>query len=401
MNNTINNFISSRVQQISPSMTLALTAKAAALKKQGLSVVAFTAGEPDFDTPEHIKNAAKNALDKGFTKYVNNAGIPELRQAIADKLKRENNLAYDQKNIIVSCGGKHTLANIFLATINKGDEVILPNPYWVSYDEQIKLAQGKTIFADMTNLEFTADAIEQKITPKSKIIVLNSPQNPTGAVISKKELMKIADLAVENNLLVLSDEVYEHFIYTDDEEYKHTSIASLNDEIKKLSITMNSFSKTYAMTGWRLGYCAAELPFIEAMDALQSHMTSNPTTFAQYGAVAALQMQTESSQFIKTMMSEFKKRRDFMVKRLNECNNIECAVPRGAFYAFPKVSNCRINGKKLTATKFSELLLEQEKVAIVPGVAFGDDHFARLSYATSMQQIEEGMNRIERFCKNR
>ncbi len=395
-------FLSERVKKISPSLTLLLTAKAAALKKQGVSVVGFTAGEPDFDTPQHIKDAAKFALDKGYTKYSNNTGLLELRQAIAEKLKQENDLEYLPQNVMVSCGGKHTLINLFLAALNKGDEVILPSPYWVSYEEQIKIAQGKVVLAplDTSNgLQFKADLVEDKITKKTKMIVLNSPQNPTGAVIARKELQKIADLAIEHNLLVLSDEVYEHFIYDQDEEYKHKSIASLNDEIKKLTITMNSFSKTYAMTGWRLGYCAAESELINAMDALQSHMTSNPTTFAQYGAIAALTMKQESQQFVQKMMQEFRKRRDVMVKRLQECENIDCSIPKGAFYAFPKISNCKFNGKKLSGTRFSELLLEEQKVAVVPGIAFGDDHYVRLSYATSMEQIEEGMDRFEKFCK--
>ncbi|MBI5393592.1 pyridoxal phosphate-dependent aminotransferase [Candidatus Woesearchaeota archaeon] len=391
--------VSQRASQISPSLTLSLSAKAANLKKQGLPVISFTAGEPDFDTPEHIKDAAKLALDKGLTKYTNNSGIPELKQAICKKLKEENNIDYSSDEIIVSCGGKHSLTNIFLATINEGDEVILPAPYWVSYEEQIKLSQGKVVLAHLPELKFSADLIAEKLTAKTKMIVLNSPSNPTGAVITRKELKKLADIAIEKNVLILSDEVYEHFIYDNDDEHKFRSIASLGEEIKKLTITMNSFSKTYAMTGWRLGYCAAEKRIINAMDALQSHMTSNPTTFAQHGAVAALTMKDKSAVFVNNMNKEFKKRRDLMVKRLQESENIECTMPSGAFYAFPKISNCKLNDKHLNGIKLSELLLEKETVAVVPGIAFGDDNYIRLSYATSMEQIEQGMDRIEKFCR--
>ncbi|MDO8741325.1 MAG: pyridoxal phosphate-dependent aminotransferase [Candidatus Woesearchaeota archaeon] len=380
--------LAKRALNIAPSATLAIDAKAKQLKKNGEDIVVFGAGQPDFSTPDNIKQAAIKAINDNFTGYTPSGGIIELKQAVAAKLKRDNNLTYDPSEILISCGGKHTLHNIMQVLLNKGDKVILPTPYWVSYEEQIKLAEAKPIFVKTDKkFKITADKIAEKINKKTKLIILTSPSNPTGAVIDEEELVKIADLAIKNNIYVISDEVYEFFIYDGKKQF---SIASLNDQIKALTITVNAVSKTYSMTGWRIGYCAGPKEIINAMDNLQSHTTSNPTSIAQKAALEALNGPQDS---VKIMVDEFDKRRKYMTERLNQIKGISCSLPEGAFYCFPDISKT-----KLGSIDFSNRLLDEAKVAVVPGIAFGSDKHARLSYATSMDDIKKGMDRIEEFC---
>ena len=383
--------LAERVKGIAPSATLAIDAKAKQLKKEGKDVVIFGAGEPDFNTPENIKQAAKKAIDNNFTRYTPVGGIPELRQAVADKFKRENNISYDVSEILISCGGKHSLYNISMAVLDKGDEAILPVPYWVSYEEIIKLAESKPIFCKTDEkFKLTADIVEEKISEKTKMLILNSPSNPSGAIVEPNEIKKIADLAIKNNFYVVSDEVYEHFIYGNK---KHLSIASLNDEIKKLTIASNSVSKTYAMTGWRIGYSAGNKEIIKAMDNLQSHSTSNPSSIAQYAALEALNGSQDS---VKQMVKAFDERREFIYKRLNEIDGVFCVEPEGAFYAFPDISKTG-----MSSIEFASRLLDEALVAVVPGIAFGSDKHIRLSYATSIHEIERGLDRIEKWVKQK
>ncbi len=381
--------ISDRLKKIKSSATLDTSTKAKEMKKQGQDVVIFGAGQPDFATPSNIKNAAIKAINDNFTGYTAASGIPELKKAIANKFKRDNNIDYTPKEIIVGCGGKHILYNIMQSFLNKDDEVILPKPYWVSYEEQTKLADGKIIFTETDKtFKIKANLINEKITDKTKLIILNSPSNPAGAICDENEIKKIADLAINNNIYVISDEVYESFIY---DSNKHFSIASFNDEIKNLTLTVNAVSKTYSMTGWRIGYCGGPEDIIKAMDNLQSHSTSNPTSISQMAALEALNGQQDS---IRKMVDEFDKRRKFMFKRLNEIVNISCVRPEGAFYCFPDISKTG-----LKSFEFADKLLEKEKVAVVPGIAFGSDTHIRLSYAASMEDIEKGLDRLDNFVK--
>ena len=381
--------LSNRVKNIVPSATLSIDAKAKQLKKEGKDIVIFGAGETDFNTADNIKQAAKKTIDSNITRYTPVAGIPELRKAVADKFKRENGISYDASEILISCGGKHTLYNITMAVLDKGDEAILPVPYWVSYEEMIKLAEAKTVFCNTDErFKLTAEMVKNKITSKTKMLILNSPSNPTGAVIEPLEIKKIAELAVKHNFYVVSDEVYEHFIYGN---VKQLSIASLNDETRKSAITMNSVSKTYAMTGWRIGYCGADKEIIQAMENLQSHSTSNASNIAQMAALEALNGPQDS---VKEMVKDFDERRKFIYKRLNEIDGISSIEPEGAFYAFPDISRIGIG-----SMEFSSRLLDEALVAVVPGIAFGSDKHIRLSYATSMHEIERGMDRIEKWVK--
>jgi len=383
--------LSQRVRNIAPSATLAIDAKAKQLRRDGKDVVIFGAGEPDFNTPENIKNAAIKAIQNNFTRYTPVGGIPELKQAISSKLNRENNLAYDASEIVVSCGGKHSLYNIMMAMVEKGDEVILPKPYWVSYEEMIKLAEGNIIFCETDErFKLTAGLVEEKLSKNTKLLILGSPNNPTGAVVEPSEIKKIADLAVANNFYVLSDEVYEHFIYNNK---KHVSIGSLNDEIKKKTIFSSSVSKTYAMTGWRIGYTAGPKEIIKAMDNMQSHSTSNPTSICQMAAVEAFNGPQDS---VKLMVRAFDERRRFIHKRLNEIQGVSCVEPEGAFYAFPDISKTGMN-----SMDFASKLLDEALVAVVPGAAFGSDKHVRLSYATSIKEIERGLDRIEKWIKSK
>ncbi|MSU21141.1 MAG: pyridoxal phosphate-dependent aminotransferase [Pedosphaera sp.] len=388
----MNYSISRRAAALSPSLTLAIDAKAKQMKADGLDVVGFGAGEPDFDTPQHIKDAAAKALADGFTKYTPSSGIPELRQAIADKFKRENGLIYKPSQIIVSCGGKHSCYNIIIATCQEGDEVIIPSPYWLSYPEMVKLASATPVIlptTDKTEFKVTPDQLRKAITPRTRLFILNSPSNPTGSVYSPDEIKALGDLCVEKGVLIMSDEIYEHLLY---DGTVHKSVASLSQAHFEHTIVVHGFAKAWSMTGWRLGFLAAPEPIAKAIDAIQSHSTSNPTSFAQKGAVAAL---TGSQDHLKSWLAEYDKRRTFAWKKLNSISGITCVNSKGAFYLFPNISKLGLN-----STEFCAKLLEKEQVAAVPGVAFGADEYIRISYATGMANIEKGLDRLDRFCKS-
>jgi aspartate aminotransferase len=384
--------ISRRAASLTPSLTLAIDSKAKQMKAEGQDVVGFGAGEPDFDTPQHIKDAAVKALAAGFTKYTPAAGIPELRQAIADKHKRENGLAYKPSQIIVSCGGKHSCYNVIIATCEEGDEVIIPAPYWLSYPEMVKLAGAKAVIVettDKTEFKITPAALRQAITARTRLFILNSPSNPTGSVYTPEEIRALGDICVEHGVLILSDEIYEHLLY---DGARHQSVASFSPAHLQQTIVVHGFAKAWSMTGWRLGWCAAPEPIARAIDAVQSHSTSNPTSFAQKGAVAAL---NGPQDHLKTWLAEFNGRRTFAWQKLNGIPGISCVNAKGAFYLFPNIS-----GTGLKSTEFCAKLLEQEKVAAVPGIAFGADDYIRISYATSMANLQKGLERMERFCKS-
>jgi aspartate aminotransferase len=382
--------VSARIGGISESPTLALNAKAKELKSKGVDVVNFTAGEPDFDTPDNIKHAAIKAIKDGFTKYTPPAGTPELRKAIADKLKRENGLDYGPNQIIVSCGGKHSLYNAVMTVCNPGDEVIIPSPYWVTYPEQVKLAGGEPVIAKTSGEGFRllAKDIEGKLTRRTKAIILNSPNNPTGAVYEKSELKKIASIAAEKDIYVISDEIYEHLIY----EGEHVSIASLGPGIKEKTIIINGAAKSYAMTGWRIGWAAGPEDIVKGMTKLQSQTTSNPTSNAQMAYLEALRGDQSS---VHKMREAFRKRRDLIVGKLNEIDGISCPKPGGSFYVFPDVS-----GLSRDSMGFSDRLLENAKVAVVPGLAFGAEGHVRMSYACSEETINKGIERIRDFVRS-
>ena len=383
--------ISKRAASLAPSLTLAIDSKAKQMKAEGQDVVGFGAGEPDFDTPQHIKDAAAKALADGFTKYTPSAGIPELRQAIADKFKRENGLSYKPSQIIVSCGGKHSCYNVILATCQEGDEVIIPAPYWLSYPEMVKLAGATPVIlqtTDRTEFKVTPDQLRQAITPRTRLFILNSPSNPTGTVYSPAEIKALGDICVEKGVLIMSDEIYEHLLY---DGAVHKSVASISPAHFEHTIVVHGFAKAWSMTGWRLGFLAAPEPIAKAIDAIQSHSTSNPTSFAQKGAVAAL---TGPQDHLKGWLAEYDRRRSYAWKKLNGIPRISCVNSRGAFYLFPNISQTGLN-----STEFCAKLLDQEKVAAVPGIAFGADNYLRISYATSMANIEKGIERLERFVR--
>jgi aspartate aminotransferase len=387
-------WISERARNTAPSPTLGITAKCRAMVAQGIDVVGFAAGEPDFDTPDHIKAAAIEALGKGDTKYTPSAGTPALREAICEKLARENGLDYKPAQVIVSIGAKHSIYGFFQAVLDPSDEVIVPVPYWVSYPEQVKLADGVPVFVDApeaNGFRVTAEAIAAVVTPKTKALVVNSPSNPSGAVIEEEELRKIAALAVERNFLILSDEIYEHLTYG----RKHVSIASFGNEVRKRTVVVNGFSKAYSMTGWRLGWLAGDAEIVAAMGRIQDQSTSNPTSFAQAGAVAALRGPQEC---VGMMRAEFQKRRDYIVDRLNGMPGMTCSKPDGAFYVLPNVSGLT-SDRLPDGDALAEHLLNEAKVAVVPGSGFGVPDNVRLSYATSMAAIEKGMDRIEAAAK--
>jgi len=383
--------LSKRARNITPSMTLSITAKAKEMKRQGLDVVSFGAGEPDFDTMIHIKEAAKKAIDEGFTKYTASSGIIELKEAICAKFRRDNWLDYEPKNIIVSTGGKQALFNMIMVTVDPGDEVIIPIPYWVSYEEMVKVAEGKCVFLKTNNFKINPQDLEKAITPKTKMLIFNSPSNPTGVVYDEKELKQIASICQKHNIYILSDEIYEKLIYGK----KHVSIASINEKIKKLVIVINGVSKSYAMTGWRIGYAAAEEELVKAATRLQDHTTSNPTSISQKAALAAI---NGPEDHVAKMVYEYKKRRDFMVDRLNRIEGMIATRPDGAFYVFANVSKFYSDEVKGSMV-FCQKLLEDAYVAAIPGIAFGDDRFIRLSFATGMEHIKRGLDRIEKFCE--
>lgn len=383
-------FIAKNVAELAPSMTLSITSQAKALKKQGQDVLSFGAGEPDFNTPDHIVQAAIKALNEGQTRYTESSGLIELREAIAAKLMIDNNLQYEPDQISVNCGAKHSCYNAILAVVNPGDEVIIPAPYWTSYPEMVRLAGGVPVIVD-TKLEngwkITAEEFEDAMSPMTKMIILNSPGNPTGSVYTREELQKLADIAVGEGIVILSDEIYEKLIYSG---HQHVSIASLGKEVCDQTVTINGFSKAYAMTGWRLGYTAAPKRIAEAIDTIQSHTTSNPTTFAQYGAIAALQ---GDQQVVADMRDEFDVRRQYMLGRLSAIKNVKVVEPMGAFYFLVNIEPIGIK-----SVNFCEKLLSKQKVAVVPGVAFGAEYTIRFSYATGLDVINAGMDRFEEFC---
>src|SRR3954465_5708628 len=383
--------ISARAAQLSPSLTLSIDSKAKAMKAEGIDVCGFGAGEPDFDTPEHIKAAAIAALESGFTKYTPSAGLPELRQAIAEKLEADNGLSYRAGQIVVSNGAKHACYNAILATCQPGDEVLIPSPYWVSYPDMVRLAVAEPVIVptmERNAWKMSAEDFENAMTPRSKMLILISPCNPTGSVYNAEELAAIVEVAAEEDIYILSDEIYEKLVYDD---IKHVSVASISKEAADLTITVNGFSKSYAMTGWRLGYLAAPEAVAKAVDSIQSHSTSNPCSFAQKGAIAALK---GDQQPLADMRDEFSMRRNYMFDRITKIPNITAVKPEGAFYILVNISQLG-----LSSQNFADRLLSKANVAIVPGAAFGDDRTVRLSYATSIDIIKKGLDRFQDFCR--
>ena len=383
--------ISERAAQLTPSLTLSIDSKAKAMKAEGLDVCGFGAGEPDSDTPEHIKRAAIEALEAGFTKYTPNAGIPELRQAIADKLAADNGLNYRAGQIVVSNGAKHACYNAILATCQPGDEVIIPAPYWVSYPDMVRLVGAEPVIvptSERNAWKMRPEDFENAMTPRTKMLIMNSPGNPTGSVYTREELEAIVNVAAEEDIYVLADEIYEKLVYDD---VKHVSIGSLSKEAYDLTITVNGFSKSYAMTGWRLGYLAAPEAVVRAVDSIQSHTSSNPSSFSQYGALAALK---GDQQPLADMREEFDMRRNYMFDRLSKISNITAVKPQGAFYILVNISQLG-----LSSQNFADRLLSKANVAVVPGAAFGDDRTVRFSYATSLDVIKKGLDRFQDFCR--
>ena len=373
--------ISQRAASLTPSLTLAIDSKAKQMKAEGHDVVGFGVGEPDFDTPQHIKDAAAKALAAGFTKYTPAAGIPELRQAIADKHQRENGLSYKPSQIIVSCGGKHSCYNVFMATCEVGDEVVIPAPYWLSYPEMVKLAGATPMIVettDQTEFKITPAQLRAALTPRTRIFLLNSPSNPTGSVYTPEEIKALGDICVEKGVLIMSDEIYEHLLY---DGAVHQSVASFSQKHCEHTILIHGFAKAWSMTGWRLGWTAAPEPIARAMDAIQSHSTSNPTSFAQKGGVVAL---TGPQDHLPQWLAEFNRRRTYAHQKLNSISGLSCVNAKGAFYLFPNISRTG-----LKSTEFCARLLETERVAAVPGIAFGADDYIRISYATSMANLEK------------
>ncbi len=394
--------LSEKVKKISPSLTLEITAKAKKLKSEGVSIISFGAGEPDFNTPDFINDSAKKALDIGFTKYTPASGTLELRQAICNKFLKDNGLTYTPNEIVVSSGAKSSLYHAICALVNEGDEVIIPSPYWLSYPELVNLAGGKCVFIKTkkeNGYKITASEIEEAITDKTKCIILNSPNNPIGVVYTEKELRNIAKVVEKAGLYVISDEIYEKLVY---EGEKHFSIAKVNDYMKEHTVIINGMSKSYAMTGWRIGYLAAPLQIAKAAGSMQSHTTSNACSIAQYASTTAL-TDPKGEEFVKEMQKVFDERRKTMYNLLKEIKDVYCVEPKGAFYAYIDVSSYygkSFNGEVVDGSlKFADLALKCG-VAIIPGIAFGDDNFIRLSYAISKEDIIEGVKRLKNFIEN-
>jgi aspartate aminotransferase len=388
--------LADRVNKIQPSPTLAIDAKAKALKAQGIDIVGFGAGEPDFDTPDNIKEAAKMAIDMGFTRYTPVGGIDELKDAIIAKLRKDNCLEYSRNEISVACGAKHSLYNISQALIQHGDEVVIPAPYWVSYPDQVLLAGGKPVFIETdegTSFKITSEKLEKAITKNTRALILNSPCNPTGATYSEAELKAIGEVCLKHDFMIISDDIYEKLLY---DNLSFSNIATAVPALKERVIVVNGVSKTYAMTGWRIGYAAGPAEIISAMTKMQSQSTSNPASIAQKAAVEALNGPQDA---VAKMVVEFEKRRSYIVERLNSIPGVSCFRSTGAFYAFPNISG--IYGRSFegtvisNSTEFAAYLLERAKVALVPGIAFGADNYVRLSYATSLENIKKGLDRIE------
>jgi len=393
--------LSERTKLIKPSPTLAVSAKAGALKAQGVDVIDFGAGEPDFDTPDHIKQSAKQAIDQGFTKYTPAVGTPELKKAIAQKFEKENNLKYSPEQIIVSCGAKHSLYNLFQAVLDPGDEIVIIAPYWVSYPDMAILAGAKPVYVETsakTGFRPEPKELEKALSNKTALVVINSPSNPTGAGLNESALKKLVPILEQGDFWIASDEVYEKMVY---DNFKPVSVASLSKKLYEKTITINAVSKTYAMTGWRIGYAGGDKEVVKAMGNLQSQSTSNPTSIAQKAAVQAL---TGSQKEVSIMVEEFKKRRDWIISALEQIPGVSCYKPEGAFYVFPDFSaylGRNYQGKKIKdSIALAEFLLETARVAVVPGSAFGAEGFIRLSYATSMKNIQEGIKRIAEAVKN-
>jgi len=388
--------LASRAERLKPSATLLITAKAKALRAEGVDVIGFGAGEPDFDTPQNIKAMAISAINDGFTKYTAVGGINELKEAIIGSLREDYGLEYEKSEIIVSCGAKHTLYNLTQVMIEEGDEVIIPAPYWVSYPAQVSLAGGKPVIietSEESGFKIDTDELREKINPKTKALVLNYPSNPTGATYNEDELKLIAEIAIDSGLIIISDEIYHKILY---DGMTHTPIATLSDDVKKSTILVNGVSKTYSMTGWRIGYLAGDKEVTSAMSKLQGQSTSNPVSISQMAAVEAF---SGSQDEVSKMVKEFEERKNYITKRLNEIPNLKCFNPQGAFYVFPNISKFfgkTYNGKGIeSSVDFTEYLLEEAKVAVVPGVEFGSDDHVRISYAVSMEDIKKGIDRIE------
>jgi aspartate aminotransferase len=392
--------LSNRAKSLRPSPTLAINAKAKSMQAQGIHVISFGAGEPDFDTPDNIKKAAKKAIDDGFTKYTPVGGIDELKDAIIDKFKQDSQLTYKRSEVLVSCGGKHSFYNLAQAIFDQRDEVIIPAPYWVSYPPMVSLAGGSPVIVETTEkneFKITPEDLKKAITPKTKALIINSPSNPTGTAYTKMDLEKFAEIAISKDFFVISDEIYEKIVY---DGYRFISIASLSEEMKKKTIIVHGVAKTYAMTGWRIGYTAGPEEIISAMNNIQSQSTSNPTSIAQKASVEALAGPQDE---VGKMVSAFTQRRNYIVDRLNKIPAVSCYKPAGAFYVFPNFSSYygkSYQGKKIeNSTHLADFFLDMARVAVVPGVEFGADPFERLSYATSMEDIKEGLSRIEEALK--
>ena len=392
-------FISDSLNRIKPSATMVITAKATQLKREGKKVIGLSSGEPDFDTPQHVKQAAIDAINSGYTKYTNIEGIPELRQSIVEKFKKDNDLNYDVSNVIVGTGGKQILFNALMSSLNKDDEVIIPAPYWVSYPDMTLLAGGKPIFVDCsseTNFKLTGEALDKVITKNSKWLILNSPSNPTGSCYSISELEEIANVVRKHeNLYVMTDDIYEYIVY---DNFKFYTFAQVAPDLKDRILTVNGVSKSYCMTGWRIGYAAGPSLLIKAMIKIQGQSTSNPSSISQYAALAGI---SGSKEFLDPCLKAFDERRHFVVDKLNNIKGISCILPEGAFYAYPNVSELigkkTLNGKILNNdAEIVEWLLESAEVAAVPGVAFGLEPYFRVSYATSLEVLKEAMYRIEK-----
>jgi aspartate aminotransferase len=390
--------LSARAKQISPSVTLAIDAKAKQMVADGINVISFGVGEPDFNTPVHIREAGIEAINSGFTRYTAASGINELKQAIVDKLQRDNGLTYSPAQIVVSNGAKHSLYNALMVLAEEGDEVIIPTPYWVSYSEMVKMTGATPVFVETTeeqDFKLQIADLEAAITDKTKVLMLNTPSNPTGMVYSADELKAIGEVCLKHNLFVIIDEIYEKLVY---DGVEHHSLAALMPELKDQIVLINGMSKAYAMTGWRIGYLAAQADIAKAISSLQSHATSNPNSIAQKASVAGLNGAEEP---IKEMVAEFAKRRDFMVERVNQTKGLSCRKPQGAFYVMANVT--QLIGREIAGETIrddlhlADLLLEKAHVAVVPGVAFGAPGFVRLSYATSMENIKAGLDRIDQF----
>lgn len=379
--------VSERLKKINPSSTLAITSKANKLKSEGKDVVSFAAGEPDFDTPDFIKKAAIDAINGGFTKYTPTTGILDLKKAISEKFRKDNSLNYIPQQIVVSCGAKHSIYNALMVLVKHGDDVLIPSPFWVSYPEMVNLCDARPVFIKTlpeNNFKMRIKDLEKHITSKTKVLILNSPSNPTGCVYSPEELKEIAAVCVAKKIFVISDEIYEKIIF---DNIKTVSIASLGEDIYDLTITVNGLSKSHSMTGWRIGYLGGPADIVEAISRLQDHSTSNPNSIAQKAALAAL---TAPDDFVRTMRQEFEKRRNFCIERIGKIKKIKAVKPEGAFYIF-----CDISKTKLSSMEFAEKLLNEELVAVIPGESFGRDDYIRISFATSTERLETGLNRID------